>query len=216
MHGQAIFWCKPSQPSTTDTYNITWIHRNRTIYANGIAVQKYDATKGDQYVFMSDDGKSFGLGIDRVTAASGGFVQCYLESRQTPTKTENPPRTFLYVELKATDMFPQQMQRETTRVGVDAVFDCQVYFSLAKDDPCGDSVRFRWLHQGRYAYAPPNDPNKPRPSAMYDLYEDDDRNISRLSINEVQREDEGVVKCEVRWGPMPHQWVSQEARFTVI
>lgn len=119
-------------------------------------------------------------------------------------------------------LFPVPMNDVFVSQGDTAVFQCRVHFRLQGNDPCGESNRFRWAHQGNYIYAADNDPVSIRNSVPmrapnnFWFHENYEINALELRIGHVQKHQEGIVMCEVRWGPEPHHWLPQQAFLRVF
>lgn len=245
LRGRAFFWCRPGLDSSASnvTYNVTWIHRHhirqilmdrtftphrvdRIIYEDGRPTAEAESHQNqtDIYTFISQTAKDFIFIIDQITEASVGQVKCLARPSTNTGAPHNPAATyseeyFLYVKLTPEKMFPRPLNNIAARRGQDlAVFSCDVYFRVELDDPCVRwSQRFRWTHQGRYIVVPKGDPNQRLTLKPYNFgsLQMLPGNTSELVIRGVEKDQQGKVTCEVRWGPEPQDWFIQEAYLSV-
>lgn len=231
LGGQALFSCKPDSRESNVTYTVTWIHRHlvvnwsrvdRIVYENGRPIIEPDPTQeADKYNFISQEGKGFIFRIDNVTEASVGQVRCFIKpvASQSTSAATFYKDYFLYVELGREKMFPRPMDSVTVVRGEIALFKCHVYFRVEFENPCSrKSLRFRWCHQGKYVNVPKGDSKEvaaDKPTNIWNPYLLP-RNSSFLVVRKAREDQEGTVRCEVRWGPRPERWFRQEAYLTVI
>lgn len=169
-----------------------------------------------EYVTFSDGGNYFVLMTERAQRSSEVYVKCKATGRDV-TFTQ-----LFHLYVQTDEQFPYPMDNVTAPRGTTAFFQCPVYFDVINQDKCGRSRRIRWNHKGSYAAAPIDWGGRGFDSGKYWVSEDRSayKNIgvssgSILRIFDVQKDDEGPVICQVRWGPGHYDFAEEEAYLTV-